>query len=198
MAGELTINVRPDFVAFPADRWSEMNAQFGGGKAALRERLDSTLDDPCRRAAPTGVQDGNGASGMGDEHWHTIRHAYDERDSTIAGRMPIGIIDAEPAFPIRGVNDDSGTVNLSGGGQSHAPWFQFLSELSPAAHHFADRLLGRQAEGSACTRRRERSNTKGSKVVDRLRLRDDAHDDRRSSTRSILAPSARKRSSIRS
>jgi hypothetical protein len=195
---ELVVDVGAHFVATPTDRGAKVNAELSGGTPSRYQRLDASLDDATGRATPTGMQKGNSARRMRNED----RHAVSDRDrhpgSPLDGKVPIGFLNSEPSLPIRGVCDDARTVNLGGSGEARAAGTQLAAERRPTGHDVAHRLVGHGAEASEGASRRECADTEGGELRDGFDVRSRNHFDRRSSTRSIRAPSARKRSSIRS
>ena len=112
--------------------------------------------------------------------------------------MAVGGVDAEPTFPPRIVDDYPRSMHLRRGREPRTSGLELFTELTPAAHYLTSRVVGGEAECTASAGGSEGANTESCEVVDGLRFGDDRHEPRRSSTRSIFAPRARKRSSMRS
>ena len=197
-AGQLRVDVAAHLVAVAADRRSRVNPQIRRRKAALGQRANSVFDDATGRATPAGVQQRDRARRMRDEHGNAVGDCDRERTPTLGRQMPVGFVAAQPAFPRRMVNQHPGAVHLMRRREPRTVRTKLGAQRGPATHHVAHRFVRRHAEASRRTRRRERDDAERGNVRHRLRVAGDAHFDRRSSTRSICAPSARSRSSIRS
>ena len=198
MSRELAKDVSADLVAFPANRGAKVETELAGGETAVRQRLDATLDDAGGGATPTRVQQRNGTRRVRHENRDAVGHGYCQGEAAFRCNMPVGGVDAEPPFPAITMGNDARAVHLIGGGESDSVGGQLLAELAPSLHNEASRLVGGQAEGSRRTCGRERADPERREIVDALGVGDDRHVCRRSSMRSILAPSARRRSSMRS
>src|SRR5206468_3665435 len=138
-----------------------MDAQFGGGKSALRERLDSPLHNARGRAAPTGVQEGDGSGRMRDEDRYAVPDTDGERQAAFNRDMSVRGVNAEPTLPTRVVNDDPRAVHLMRCGHPHTPGVQLIPKLSPPPHDQHCRFLGGKSKAAARAVSRERSNAEG-------------------------------------
>ena len=164
----------------------------------MRERLDAVLHDVGSSAAPAGMKETDGAGRVGDKDGNAVRDRHRENQTPVDGDVSVDGVDAQPAFPPRTVNDHPAAVHLRRMRQSASFVAQLLAQSDPSRNHLAHRLGATEAEAAGRACRREGADAEGSEFVDNLRVGQDGHPWRRSSTRSMLAPSARKRSSMRS
>jgi hypothetical protein len=115
-AGELSIHLGTHLIAITADCRTQVNAELAGGKPALGEGFDPTLDDPSRRASPAGMEQCGGAGWMSNEDGDAVRHTNGESKTAIRRDVSVRGIDAQPASPIAAVHDHVGPMNLGRAG----------------------------------------------------------------------------------
>jgi hypothetical protein len=195
---ELAEDISADLIAATADRWPKMQAKLPRSEPAVRQRFDAALDDASCRSTPAGVQERDGAGGMRYENGYAVSNSDGEGKTALGSDVTISALDAEPPFPPVAVDDDARAVHLSRGREAGPLGRQLLAELTPSLHNDSRGLCGSQTKASRGAGGRERADTERREIVDALRVADDRHVCRRSSMRSIFAPSARSRSSMRS
>jgi hypothetical protein len=172
--------------------------QLRGGKASSDEHVDPTLDDSRRGAAPTGVEQRDRSRGVRQKDGHAVGDRHRQGRPTFDRHVAVRPVTAQPAFPDWLVQEHAVAMHLRRRGEPRPNRFQLAAQRVPAAHHLAHRLRALCAERANRAGCGKGLNAERVQVGDRLGLVDHAHRARRSSTRSIFAPSSRNRSSIRS
>ena len=193
-----------DFVTGAADRWTQVTDALAGWKAQLLEQIEPDVDDPARGPPPPGVQGRDRTAGVGEEDRGTIRHGHRERGAGNGRDMTVHPMLAKPAVPAGPVPGHAGAVDLVRTREPFDPLHRERGlQRRPAIHHGTDRLDRPEAERAGGPRRRPTVNARR-QPAHRFRRRQHACLDRHAvqralnSTRRMRAPSAPRRSSIRS
>jgi len=205
MTGEPAIDIWTHLVAVTADCRTTVHSQVLGTEPEGIKLADGDLDDARFGTAPAGVQDGGGSARVGDEDGDAVRDGDGHRGPSFRCEVPIRLLAAEPAMPLTAMAHDVVAMDLARGGESRGWPAKLRAKRRPARVHIADRLVSVEPEASCLPRGGERLDAEVMKVLDDLAADarvggagGGAHCARRSSTRSMCAPRARSRSSMRS
>src|SRR5258705_9126626 len=144
---------------------------------------------------------------MGEKYRDAIGHGHRHARAALGADVPIRFGPTQKSLPVAAMAQDGASVYLIRGGEPGRRTAKQGTKPAPPGGDVAHRLRGLHAEAAARPPRGECGDTELGEVVDDLSAfpnvhrragADRAHRVRRSSTRSTLAPSARRRSSMRS
>jgi len=198
LAGELFPYIGAHLVAPAADRRAQVDRQVGRGYAVALERVDGFRCDAGGRAAPPGVEQADDTGRVRDEYRNTVGDPDRERGTALAGDVSIGFSGAKPSIPATGVYEYPVTVNLPDRDEPARDSVKIGLQRGPPAHDLVDRVGAREAERSCRAGGGKRADAPVVKRGYRFLIYLTHRYARRSSTRDTEAPSAVRRSSIRS
>src|SRR6476659_6312889 len=137
---------------------------------------------------------------MSDEHRDAIRDRDCERNSLLCRDVSVSFARPEQAFPSPGMRQHPRAVYLSCNDDLACVLRELALKVGPPRHDFADWIGPGEPERSCIPRRRERPDSEALKIGDlfAVECRRYRRHFLRSSTRRISAPSAMRRSSMRS
>ena len=171
------------------------------------QALYPAWENAARRAAPSGMQQGDRLARYDEVDGNAVGDGDGEQHACIGGDPAVDAFDASPADR-RGGDADFGAVDLIAQHDGRKPGDGAL-ERPPPGHHFADRRFTPEPEIESAAGLPAPSGdprddavvaAPGGEIEARGMLGDDLLGEcrRRHSARSISAPSARRRSSMRS